>query len=188
MRGIDDLNRYGEIDIIIVGRGGGSPEDLWCFNEESVARAICASAIPVISAVGHEVDYSISDYVADYRAPTPSAAAEIVAREHGQLSARVNELRQRLITSIQGHIERRSEAQRHLDPRRVLIRARDRIEQNAQYLDERRKDLATALDRYTSRRDEAFKNALTRLDDLSPLRGLAPVSYTHLTLPTIYSV
>ena len=71
------------------------------------------------------------------------------------------------------HIERRSEAQRHLDPRRVLLRARDRIEQNAQYLDERRKDLATAFDRYTSRRDEAFKNALTRLDDLSPLRGLA---------------
>lgn len=173
VRGIDDLNRYGEVDIIIVGRGGGSPEDLWCFNEESVARAICASAIPVISAVGHEVDYSISDYVADYRAPTPSAAAEIVAREHGQLSARVIELRQRLITSIQGHIERRSEAQRHLDPRRVLLRARDRIEQNAQYLDERRKDLATAFDRYTSRRDEAFKNVLTRLDDLSPLRGLA---------------
>ncbi len=173
VRRIDDLNRYGEVDIIIVGRGGGSPEDLWCFNEESVARAICASAIPVISAVGHEVDYSISDYVADYRAPTPSAAAEIVAREHGQLSARVIELRQRLITSIQGHIERRSEAQRHLDPRRVLLRARDRIEQNAQYLDERRKDLVTAFNRYTGRRDEAFRNALTRLDDLSPLRSLA---------------
>lgn len=173
VRGIDDLNRYGKVDILIVGRGGGSPEDLWCFNEEIVARAIYASTIPVISAVGHEVDYSISDYVADYRAPTPSAAAEVVAREHGQLNARVIELRQRLITSIQGHIDRRSEAQRHLDPRRVLLRARDRIEQSEQYLDERRKDLATAFDWYASRRSESFKNALTRLDDLSPLRGLA---------------
>ena len=172
-RGIDNLNRYGDIDIIIVGRGGGSPEDLWCFNEETVARAIYASSIPIISAVGHEVDYSISDYVADYRAPTPSAAAEIVAQEHGQLSERVVELRQRLITSIHGHIDRRNEAQRHLDPRRVLLRARDRIDQNAQYLDEQRKTLVTAFDWYTNRRSEEFKNALTRLDDLSPLRGLA---------------
>ena len=171
--GIDNLNRYGDVDIIIVGRGGGSPEDLWCFNKEIVARAIYASSIPIISAVGHEVDYSISDYVADYRAPTPSAAAEIVAQEHGKLSERVVELRQRLITSIHGHIDRRSEAQRHLDPRRVLLRARDRIDQNAQYLDEQRKTLVTAFDWYTSRRSEEFKNALTRLDDLSPLRGLA---------------
>lgn len=173
VRSIENLNRHAEVDIIIVGRGGGSPEDLWCFNEESVARAIYASSIPIISAVGHEVDYSISDYVADYRAPTPSAAAEIVAREHGQLNMRVVELRQRLITSIERHIEQRSEAQRHLDPRRVLLRARDRIEQNAQYLDERRKDLSTAFDWYIRRRSESFKNALTRLDDLSPLRGLA---------------
>ncbi len=171
--GIEELNRYAEVDIIIVGRGGGAPEDLWCFNEERVARAIFASPIPVISAVGHEVDFSISDYVADYRAPTPSAAAEIVAAEHGALKERVVELRQRLISSMQGHIERRGEAQRHLDPRRVLLRARDRIEQNSQYLDERRKDLITAFDWYARRRIEAFGGALMRLEDLSPLKGLA---------------
>ncbi len=172
-RGIESLNRYAEVDIIIVGRGGGAPEDLWCFNEEPVARAIYASPIPIISAVGHEVDFSISDYVADYRAPTPSAAAEVVAAEHAALKERVGERRQRLISSMQGHIERRSEAQRHLDPRRVLLRARDRIEQNSQYLDERRKDLATAFDWYARRRMEAFGSALTRLEDLSPLKGLA---------------
>src|SRR5512146_544692 len=93
---IRDFNRYREIDVMIVGRGGGSLEDLWPFNEEVVARAIYQSKIPVISAVGHEVDFTIADFVADLRAPTPSAAAELVVRSKAELDAEVVALVHRL--------------------------------------------------------------------------------------------
>ncbi len=82
---IEHMNHYGGIDVLIVGRGGGSLEDLWAFNEERVARAIYASKIPIISAVGHEIDFSIADFVADLRAPTPSAASELVVRDRTEL-------------------------------------------------------------------------------------------------------
>ena len=93
---IADLNRYGKSDVIIAGRGGGSLEDLWAFNEEVVARAIARSRIPVISAVGHEVDITIADLVADLRAPTPSAAAEMVVKSKDQLIAECDALAHRL--------------------------------------------------------------------------------------------
>jgi exodeoxyribonuclease VII large subunit len=89
-----------EIDVIIIGRGGGSIEDLWAFNEEPVARAIYESEIPIVSAVGHETDYTIADFVADYRAPTPSAAAEIVAAESSDLAARIEYLRNLLARAM----------------------------------------------------------------------------------------
>ncbi|ACM20976.1 exodeoxyribonuclease VII, large subunit [Geotalea daltonii FRC-32] len=93
---VNDLNRYGSIDVMIVGRGGGSLEDLWAFNEEIVARAIYRSSIPVISAVGHEIDFTISDFVADLRAPTPSAAAEMVIKSKAEISAELEALFHRL--------------------------------------------------------------------------------------------
>jgi len=97
---IRDFNLYREVDVLIVGRGGGSMEDLWAFNEEVVARAISASRIPVVSAVGHEVDFTITDFVADLRAPTPSAAAEMVVRSREELEGELRHLTTRLSSAM----------------------------------------------------------------------------------------
>lgn len=101
---IRDLNSYRKVDIIIVGRGGGSLEDLWPFNEEVVARAIYDSRIPVVSAVGHEIDFTIADFVADLRAPTPSAAAELVVKNKSELTAEVDNLSRRLEFAVRQNI------------------------------------------------------------------------------------
>jgi len=104
---IIDFNDYNKVDVILVGRGGGSLEDLWPFNEEIVARAISASSIPIISAVGHETDYSISDMVADMRAPTPSAAAEIVSPSSLDLQDNINRYIIRIESFLKNLIERK---------------------------------------------------------------------------------
>ena len=172
-RGIANLNQQGNIDILIVGRGGGSPEDLWPFNEEIVARAIYTSERPVIAAVGHEVDYTIADYVADYRAPTPSAAAEIVAREQGALLGRVDELQQRLQTSMQQRLEYCQQRLETMRPPRLYQRLQQHLEQTSQYVDERRNALAIALDWDLRSRVEAYRTGVLRLQALSPLSSLA---------------
>jgi exodeoxyribonuclease VII large subunit len=101
------LNDEPAIDVIIVARGGGSLEELWAFNEEPVARAIYGSRVPVVSAIGHETDYTIADFVADLRAPTPSAAAELVAPDRLEVTVRLSVLAASLLTSCQGEVERR---------------------------------------------------------------------------------
>jgi len=97
---LNEMNEYNQIDVIILGRGGGSLEDLWAFNEEPVARAIYSSHIPVITAIGHEVDYTISDFVADERAPTPSAAAELVVPDRLNLLSLVRHTRNHVINGV----------------------------------------------------------------------------------------
>ena len=114
-----------EVDVLIVGRGGGSMEDLWAFNEEHVARAIYASEIPVVSAVGHETDYTIADFVADLRAPTPSAAAELVAAESAAWIARVEDLQQGLQRAMAYYLlKRRVELRQLTDSRGFTDTAR----------------------------------------------------------------
>ena len=130
---IRDFNRYGNIDVMIVGRGGGSMEDLWAFNEEVVARAIYQSRIPLISAVGHEVDFTIADFVADLRAPTPSAAAELVVRSKAELDAELDSLchrlRQGIRHNLDGHRSRLDLLARSLrDPSMLLGHLSQRID------------------------------------------------------------
>jgi len=134
--GIRFFNTRDDIDVIIVGRGGGSIEDLWAFNEEITARAIFASKLPVISAVGHEVDFTIADFVADLRAPTPSAAAEMVSGAREELRATVSSLRGRLIQSARSGLERRRLDLERLSRNRAFNVAPNKIRDFQQRFDE----------------------------------------------------
>ncbi len=105
VRALRQMNRYGGVEIIIIGRGGGSLEDLWAFNEESVARAVADSRVPVISAVGHETDYTICDFVADVRAPTPSAAAELAVPEQTEILFTLRYQQRRMTQNLRAMLE-----------------------------------------------------------------------------------
>ncbi len=150
-------NEDGRCDVLIVGRGGGSLEDLWPFNEELVAQSIFNSAIPVISAVGHEVDVSIADFVADLRAPTPSAAAELISPDQQQILLHLNQLQQRLERAWH-----RSQAQRlqKLEWTRAMLRhPGDKLKEQAQKLD----DLELRLQRAVNSSVQLQKNRLNNL-------------------------
>jgi exodeoxyribonuclease VII large subunit len=140
---IKDLNADGRAEVIIAGRGGGSLEDLWAFNEEVVARAIFGSVIPIVSAVGHEIDYTIADFVADLRAPTPTAAAHMVVQETAELQRRVGETAASLAGAIEGAVGSRRREIDHLDAR--LHEPVNLIRQARQRADEAAADLSAAV-------------------------------------------
>jgi exodeoxyribonuclease VII large subunit len=165
------FNREKNVDVMIVGRGGGSLEDLWAFNEESVARAIHASRIPVISAVGHETDFTIADFVADLRAPTPSAAAEMVVESEAHLRETIHSFEFRLAAGMRQTLENFKSTVQHAG--RLLADPRKKLEQFSQRVDELLGRLGLGL-RHHVRRDRALLTSLTgALDHLNPLAILA---------------
>jgi exodeoxyribonuclease VII large subunit len=157
------------LDVLIVGRGGGSLEDLWAFNEEIVARAIHRSRVPVVSAVGHEIDFTIADLVADLRAPTPSAAAELVVPDRAELLSRIRELAQRL-TSAQGILLRELQVQlERLVERYAFRKPLRRLHEGQQTLDALSERLGRAFrDRRQALQDRA-EALLGRLEAANPL-------------------
>jgi len=173
VEGVECLNKRGDLDVLIVARGGGSIEDLWAFNEEVVARAIYASQTPVISAVGHETDFTIADFVADVRAPTPSAAAELVISRKAELSQRVDDLFSRLVSHMRYRAERSGERLRSLERHLRLLSPLERVKRQR----ERLRDGALALQSSMSHRLALWRGdlrtAAARLDSLSPLAILA---------------
>jgi len=154
-RAIDEMNRLAEVDIVIVGRGGGSIEDLWAFNEEVVARAVYRSKIPIISAVGHETDWTICDFVADLRAPTPSAAAEMVIASSNELRSQIDALSHRLQRSVENLLAAHDGRLEGL--RRALHDPRTMLGHLAQRMDDLTVRLEMGLDAALSRRRDRFE-------------------------------
>lgn len=172
-RGIDYFNRSFRVDVLIVGRGGGSIEDLWAFNDERVARAIAASDIPVISAVGHEVDFTIADFVADLRAPTPSAAAELCVPDFSHLKGGVEELSRRLYRGVTQKITFCDKWHQQWSSKRVLCVPDDIFAPRLLQLDIAGKNLQTFSEFALEKQNKRFSNLCAKLDALSPLRVLA---------------
>ena len=168
VRAIELANLREECDVLIVGRGGGSLEDLWSFNDERVARAIFASRIPVVSAVGHETDVTIADFVADLRAPTPSAAAEMVSRNQLELQRQVQSARQRLEMAMDYYLANRSRRFSQLQHRLQQQHPELRLARQQAVLDKLRQRMNTALDgqlRHAARRQQQLTQ---RLNQRSP--------------------
>ena len=169
---IQRFNQRQAADVLIVGRGGGSIEDLWAFNEEPVARAVAASAIPVISAVGHETDFTICDFVADLRAPTPSAAAELAVPDRMRLLAAMDNCNSRLTAALRGGVDSRRKSLELLQSKRCLSAPQYYVEEQAMRLDYLTKAFAAAARQQLAAADRRLAATASKLDALSPLKVL----------------
>ncbi|MBI84594.1 MAG: exodeoxyribonuclease VII large subunit [Planctomycetaceae bacterium] len=159
-------------DILVVCRGGGSMEDLWCFNEEAVVRAIFASPVPVVSAVGHEIDVTLSDLVADVRALTPSEAAEIILPSVEQVQQQLHQLRLRMVSQLQRQVALQRSNLDGLANRRVLRQPLQQIHDLARQLDELENRTSRAWLHFRTRAEEGLRGVEGKLESLSPLQVL----------------
>jgi exodeoxyribonuclease VII large subunit len=183
VQAIEEFNEYNDylieteseehpIDVLIVGRGGGSLEDLWSFNEEKVARAIYASRIPIISAVGHEIDYTISDFTADFRAPTPSAAAELVIPLKKDLKERISDFLTGLSSSVKAKIDILEREVKNLRESYVLRTPMNVFLQLEQQVDDLARSMTASALHCAELKGKEFGIALGKLEMLSPLSVL----------------
>lgn len=169
---IQALNDYSDVDVIIIARGGGSLEDLWAFNDERVARAITASRVPVVSGVGHEVDFTIADFAADVRAPTPSAAAELAVPDRAELQAAVRRQWMRLAGVLQRRLAERRQSLANLAQDLQRNSPLGRIQSLRQRVDELFQVSSVRLGHLLALRRERFNGLVGRLVTLSPFATL----------------
>ncbi len=177
---IDDLNRFGGMDVMIVGRGGGSMEDLWAFNEEVVARAIFHSRIPVISAIGHETDFTIADFVADLRAPTPSAAAEMAVRDKATVVETLSNYSYTMYEIVVQMLDSHKTQIRNLLRSYYFNRPVDLLNQYSQRLDELERGMRSSVSHKvqmaSGKVNELHHRVMALNPDLVLRRGFAMVS------------
>jgi exodeoxyribonuclease VII large subunit len=174
-RGLSAIARVGGVDVVIVARGGGSIEDLWAFNEEVVARAIAGCPVPTISAVGHETDVTIADFVADLRAPTPSAAAEMVVARHDDFLARIDRLTRRIGAAMAERQHRFESRLRMLEARSGLAGVHGRLAMRGRHTAELAHELGRAMRAALSRRDRQYQRLRLTLETFDLRRRLAGV-------------
>jgi exodeoxyribonuclease VII large subunit len=167
------IGKAPDVDVIIVARGGGSLEDLWAFNEEKVARAIAACPVPVVSGIGHETDVTIADFVADLRAPTPSAAAEMVVSAHDEFCARIDRLRGRLSAAARADLHRRRTIVHLLSSRRGLAGFHARVALRGRHAGELTHQLRAAMRALTDARGRVYRTLRQRLEQRDLARHLA---------------
>ncbi|MGB4045304.1 MAG: exodeoxyribonuclease VII large subunit [Halanaerobiales bacterium] len=172
-KGIEYLNRRGDIDLIILSRGGGTIEDLWPFNEEILARAIYDSQVPIISGVGHETDFTIADFVADLRAPTPSAAAELAIASRLELEKSIASNQERLSYAMGNKIREYRKQLQGLMERRVFTRPEELFSREMQELDDLSRRLEWVMEKELNGLQEKFQILNGKLESLSPLKTLA---------------